>query len=177
MAKLSLRTWKEGPKHVSFWVVTVGGSGMLKPAPGTWGSLVGLITGAGMIALGVDAVELVAWAVALTILSSKLIYDIEMACGIHDAPEIVVDEVAGQWLALLPVIPLAPNWGLYILAFLLFRAFDIIKPWPIGWLDQKVGGGIGVMIDDIVAGLMAAIVIWILLAFGLLDWIIQWYPN
>lgn len=172
MAKQSLRTWTDGPRHFSYWVVTVAGSGMLKPAPGTWGSVVGLLSGVGMIHLGVDAIEMVAWTIALTILSSKLIYNIEVDCGIHDAPEIVVDEVAGQWLALLPVIPLAPSWGLFALAFLLFRLFDIVKPWPISWLDAKVGGGIGVMVDDLVAGLMAAFIIWILLAFNLLDWII-----
>ncbi|NVJ99113.1 MAG: phosphatidylglycerophosphatase A [Alphaproteobacteria bacterium] len=170
MAKQSLRTWQGREKTFSFWLVTVIGTGMLRPAPGTWGSLAGLAAGYIMIANGVDQIELAAWAIGLTIISSRMIDSIEAITGIHDAPEIVVDEVAGQWLALLPLIAYVDSPLLFGLAFLLFRLFDIVKPWPIGWLDRKVNGGFGVMIDDLVAGILAAITLWVLLIMNLLDW-------
>jgi phosphatidylglycerophosphatase A len=65
-----------------------------------------------------------------------------------DPKQIVVDEVAGQWL-LLSV--LFPTWHSYLVGFVLFRAFDIIKPWPVSWADQKIKGGLGVMFDDMLA--------------------------
>ncbi|BFM04561.1 hypothetical protein Psyaliredsea_32080 [Psychrobacter alimentarius] len=92
----------------------------------------------------------------------------------HDDPHIVWDEWAGMWLTLLPFSYMsvtADNFWHYIsqpsslaallLAFVLFRFFDIIKPPPIGWADRKVAGGLGVMLDDIIAGVMALIV-WII---------------
>lgn len=67
----------------------------------------------------------------------------------QDPGEIVVDEVAGQWLTL-TFFPL--TWQGYLTAFILFRIFDIIKPWPVSWADRKVKGGLGVMLDDLLAG-------------------------
>lgn len=72
----------------------------------------------------------------------------------HDSKMIVIDEVAGQWIAL---IPAALNPALILLAFIAFRFFDILKPWPVSFFDKKVPGAIGVMGDDIVAGLFAAL--------------------
>ncbi len=68
--------------------------------------------------------------------------------GVRDPGAVVIDEVAGQWLVLLaaPLDPLA--WAL---AFLLFRIFDIWKPWPVRWVDQHVEGGFGIMLDDVLA--------------------------
>lgn len=172
MAKVSLRTWDGRFKSFAFWWVTALGSGMMRPAPGTWGSLLGLVAGYFMLKSGVDQIEMAAWVIGVTILSTKLIGSIEAITGIHDAPEIVIDEVAGQWLALLPLVGMTGSPILFGLAFLLFRFFDILKPWPIGWLDRHVEGGFGVMVDDLVAGIMAAIVIWVLLTFDLLDWAI-----
>jgi len=67
---------------------------------------------------------------------------------------VVIDEVAGQWLTLL-VAP--PDLLLYLAGFLLFRLFDIRKPWPVSWADQSLPGGLGVMVDDLLAGLYAAL--------------------
>ncbi|MCW9044778.1 MAG: phosphatidylglycerophosphatase A, partial [Alphaproteobacteria bacterium] len=86
----------------------------------------------------------------------------EQASTKHDPGEIVIDEVAGQWLSLFPVsyfLGQADIIGV-IAAFILFRIFDILKPWPIRLLDSKVGGGFGVMVDDIGAGIVAAIILW-----------------
>jgi len=79
--------------------------------------------------------------------------------GAEDPSAIVVDEVAGQWLTLiaLPVEPLA-----YMMGFILFRVFDVLKPWPASWADRRVKGGLGVMLDDLLAGAMAGVAAWLL---------------
>jgi phosphatidylglycerophosphatase A len=85
--------------------------------------------------------------------------------GVHDHGGIVWDEFVGFWIAMaaLPV-----SWISLILGFMLFRLFDILKPWPISWLDKKVSGGFGIMIDDVIAGLAAAAVIALLGAAGII---------
>ena len=76
--------------------------------------------------------------------------------GVHDHGGIVWDE----WVGLLTTLWLAPTgWGWLAAGFLLFRLFDILKPWPIGWLDTRVGGGLGLMLDDLVAGLFGLVVL------------------
>lgn len=85
--------------------------------------------------------------------------------GVHDHGGIVWDEFAGFWLTMVA----APSgWGWIIAGFLLFRLFDILKPWPISWLDRRVHGGLGIMLDDLVAGAFA----WMILqgAALLLPW-------
>ncbi len=80
--------------------------------------------------------------------------------GVHDHGSIVWDEFIGLWITML-VVPAAGldiyEWKWLIGGFVLFRFFDMVKPWPIGWLDKRVHGGFGIMIDDIVAGVMAGI--------------------
>ena len=78
----------------------------------------------------------------------------------HDPGEIVIDEVAGQWLACLF---LPPEIWLYALAFVLFRMFDIFKPWPVDHLDKHGTGGLGIMQDDMAAGLYALLILQLLL--------------
>ncbi len=139
------------------------GAGKLPRAPGTWGSLAALpfawaiveLTGTplALLAAALFLLPLGVWASALH--SKKL--------GTHDAGEIVVDEVAGQWIAL-SVVPFSPlGW---VFAFVLFRIFDVVKPWPISWLDARVGGGWGIMLDDIVAGIFAALCVLVFLRFS-----------
>ena len=72
--------------------------------------------------------------------------------GVHDHPGIVWDEMVGLWITLL-LAP--PGWLWVLLGFVLFRFFDIVKPWPIGWVDKHVHGGLGIMLDDVLAGLLA----------------------
>ena len=85
--------------------------------------------------------------------------------GVHDHGGIVWDEFVGFWIAM-AALPI--TWQSVVLGFVLFRVFDILKPWPISWLDKKVSGGFGIMIDDVVAGLAAAVVIYFLGYFGLI---------
>jgi phosphatidylglycerophosphatase A len=74
----------------------------------------------------------------------------------EDPSEIVVDEVVGQWMTLL-VVP--PDILLYAIGFVLFRVFDIFKPWPVSWADRRIKGGLGIMLDDVLAAVYAAIVL------------------
>lgn len=82
--------------------------------------------------------------------------------GVHDHGGIVWDEFVGLWLALL-LVP--PGWIWLVAGFVLFRFFDILKPWPIAWCDRHVEGGMGIMIDDVLAGLMALASLQLLAAF------------
>lgn len=131
---------------------TVFGVGRLPFAPGTWGSLVALPLGYLAYAFGgvipvlilIDLLFLLGWWA-----SHRYAADL----GESDPGQIVIDEVAGQ-LIVLAVIP--PSLIGYGIAFIAFRAFDILKPWPISWIDHRMHGGLGIMLDDIVAGLIAA---------------------
>ena len=142
-------------RHPAFLIATWFGAGLLPKAPGTWGSLAALPLGWALAAWGGPLLLAAAatllffvgwWASAVYVKRS----------GIADPAQVVVDEVVGQWLALLPA-PLDPL--LYFAAFLLFRLFDIRKPWPVGWADREIAGGLGVMLDDVQAGGYAALVL------------------
>ncbi len=106
-----------------------------------------LYGGPAMLAMGVIAVTLIGWWAAAVYAGRS---------AVNDPGEVVIDEVAGQWLA---VAALPPDPVLYVTAFVLFRLFDIKKPWPIGWADRAVGGGLGIMLDDIFAGLLAGAIV------------------
>ncbi|HGJ5856735.1 phosphatidylglycerophosphatase A [Arsenophonus nasoniae] len=76
---------------------------------------------------------------------------------VHDHGSIVWDEFIGMWMTLM-AIPLV-NWQWVLIAFVLFRFFDMLKPWPIGWFDRQVGGGFGIMLDDIIAAIFAIAIV------------------
>lgn len=135
------------------WLASWFGFGFLSPAPGTWGSLGALPFGILIYALGGE-IYLLCAAVIITIIGLWAADRFDKDMGGHDSKMIVIDEVAGQWIAL---IPAALNPFLIIIAFITFRFFDILKPWPIGYIDKHVKGAAGVMFDDVVAGIFAAI--------------------
>ncbi|MBC6439388.1 MAG: phosphatidylglycerophosphatase A [Rhodospirillales bacterium] len=150
------------------FIATWFGAGLLRPAPGTWGSLAALPLGIAVLYLaGPWALAVVAVAVfGLGMMSAgRLIASFPQGSD-HDHGAIVVDEVAGQLIALIPAM-LSPL--LWVAAFLLFRLFDIWKPWPIRRLDRDVPGVLGVMADDIVAGIFAAVGVFVLAQIGLAD--------
>ena len=132
------------------------GAGLAPVAPGTFGSLVGLA-----IALALAPLGLV-WnvvAAALAVAAGVWICgESARRLGVHDHPAIVWDEVAGMMIAMLA----APEewWGA-ALAFALFRLFDIAKPWPIREIDHGMSGGAGIILDDVLAGVFAALVLMI----------------
>ncbi len=142
------------------------GAGLLRPAPGTWGSLAALLIGWGLLAL--DPLALYIAAGVATAAGIWAAGEYQRLSGRHDASEVVVDEVAGQWIALcaLPLIGLGPTPAGLAAAFLLFRLFDIWKPGPIGWADRRLAGGLGVMADDVLAGAAAGLGIWALVEIG-----------
>lgn len=127
------------------------GSGMAKKAPGTWGTLMGLV----LFVIAVALFGINVWIHALVLLFTTIwgVYLCDKTAkdlGVHDHGGIVWDEFVGFWLSML-LIPV--TWYWLLAAFVLFRFFDIVKPWPIKWADQKVSGGFGIMLDDILAGL------------------------
>lgn len=161
-----------------YWLGVGLGSGLPKRAAGTWGTVGGVMVALPMFALGF-------WGFLIITLIGCLIGS--YVCGktsdlmnVHDDPHIVFDEWVGVWIAYLPVCYLYFGLGAFqflflslyfggefiyvtlILAifgqFILFRIFDILKPFPISWADKKVSGGFGIMLDDILAGILSALV-------------------
>lgn len=136
------------------------GSGLAPKAPGTFGSAFALLFVPIWFAVGFN--------ISLGIICLMSIIGIYI-CGqsakimqVHDDGRIVWDEFAGQSITFLPLIYIGQiSWLWVAVAFALFRLFDVWKPWPIRVIDRQVGGGFGIMFDDIIAGLWAALCIMI----------------
>ena len=158
-----MRTISNAMDRIAYLIATSGLVGLMKPAPGTWGSFTALPLALGLHALG---------GVWLLVISTFLFFIIGIWATAqvtegkadHDPSYVVIDEVVGQWIALWPVslgamhsgagvLDLWPGW---VAAFVLFRLFDITKPGPVGWADRR-GDAMGVMLDDVIAGIFAAI--------------------
>lgn len=148
--------------HPAALLATWFGAGLLPWAPGTWGSLAALPF-AWLIATLFGPPSLVIAAAIVFVIGWWAAGQVGRASGIVDHGSIVIDEVAGQWLTL-SVVP--PSAALYVLGFLLFRLFDITKPWPASAAERNIPGGLGVMADDIVAGLYAAVLLYVLHLIG-----------
>ena len=127
------------------------GAGLAPFAPGTFGSIVGLVIALALAPLGFwwNAAAIVVVVVA----GIWICGESARRLGVHDHPAIVWDEVAGMMIAMLAA---PPTWWGALLAFALFRLFDIAKPWPIREVDHGMRGGAGIMLDDVMAGMMAA---------------------
>ena len=169
------KEWNNRLKHPAFWLATCFGVGLLRPAPGT---LCSVLTALAVWFL-LENTNIV-FVHGLIIGFCCLFYGLGMWSATiwgrntkdHDHSSIVIDEFLGMLLALYPLLILwesLENKALYILlAFVLFRFFDILKPYPISWLDQNVKGAFGVMIDDIVAGIFSAILVYISIYYNVL---------
>ncbi|MCG3266217.1 phosphatidylglycerophosphatase A [Yoonia sp. I 8.24] len=137
--------------------------GHIRPAPGTWGSLAALPAGWAIYMLA-GPWGLIAGIVVSYVLGVWATRVETQGKDDHDPSEIVIDEVCGQWIALLPLafgaanngIAITALWPGWIAAFALFRLFDITKWGPVGWAD-RMHGPTGVMLDDVIAGVFAAI--------------------
>ena len=134
---------------------TLGPLGSLRPAPGTIGSLVAAIAGYAIASYGHGA--LIAATFIVTVIGVFAADAYAKATGRKDPSEVIIDEVAGQWLTLI-ILPHDIFW--YAAGFALFRLFDIVKPGPVRQAEA-LPGGIGVMADDLVAGLLSALCLWI----------------
>ena len=152
-----------------YWLGIGLGSGLPKRAAGTWGTVGGLVVAIPMLWLGF--LGFLAVTVVGALVGSYICGKTSDLMGVHDDPHIVWDEWVGMWVSLLPILWLhfyddALLQGhqlslmlLYFAAFVAFRFFDILKPFPIKWVDKNVSGGFGILIDDILAGLMAGVVL------------------
>ncbi|MGR3808456.1 phosphatidylglycerophosphatase [Pasteurella testudinis DSM 23072] len=126
------------------------GSGLISPAPGTWGTLAGWLIGIGLLQF-IAPLTLVVVAISAFVLGIYLCEKTAKDMGVHDHGAIVWDEIAAIWLVL-AFIP-QQNWLWYCLAFVVFRLFDIFKPYPINYFDENVKSGFGIMLDDLLAAI------------------------
>ncbi len=154
------------PLNLPTLALSVGGLGFLRPAPGTWGSIPPVAIVAAMAVLGTSTPVMHSVAGALLVLASVACVAwgdyAERRFGRKDASEVVADEAAGVCLPVVAALSVVSDtsdrlWAL-LAAFLLFRLFDIAKPWPVSRLE-RLPGGWGVLLDDLMAGVYAALVV------------------
>lgn len=145
-------------------VATALGAGYSPIAPGTCGTAVAVPLVWALA--GLPVWQFAAITVAVTLLGVAAAHRADIAWGTHDSQRIVIDEVAGYMVTMLPVARGA--WAPLVVGFVAFRLFDIVKPPPVRWLDENLPGGWGVVLDDIAAGVMGAIVMAVLDQIGAL---------
>jgi phosphatidylglycerophosphatase A len=149
------------PERIALFIGCGFGSGFIKPGPGTWGSVVGFVYFAGLLQLpGAAAVGITLLVLGLSVWSGGIC---ERLLQKKDPGEVVIDEIASIPIVLWPLFyaPHASLW-VWLAGFVAFRVLDIAKPFPIKQL-QCIHGGLGILIDDVVAALFASGVIWLIL--------------
>ena len=144
-----------------FILLTWFGIGLVKPMSATWGSLAAIPFGYAIL-IYFGALELLFCIVTLFFLEIRAIETQNRYLDMNYDPSIVIDEVIGMWLVGLFAGPSIIAWGI---AFILFRVFDIIKPWPAFYFDKQQSGSINVILDDLVAAIYAVIALELLLYF------------
>ena len=146
-------------------LIAVGfGSGLAPKAPGTAGTLVAI-----PLYLVMQPLPLISYLLITTCLFIAGIWICTYAAekfGVHDHPAIVFDEIVGY---LITMIAAPGGWVAMAVGFVLFRLFDAIKPWPVSWFDRNVNGGLGIMLDDVVAGILALAILQGLVYFEVLS--------
>ena len=154
-------------KHLKYpdVLIAVGfGSGLAPKAPGTAGTLIAI-----PLYMLMQSLPLISYLLITTCLFIAGIWICAYSAeklGVHDHPSIVFDEIVGY---LITMVAAPEGWQLIIVGFVLFRLLDAIKPWPISWFDRNITGGMGIMVDDVVAGIVALAIIQGLLYFQLLS--------
>ncbi|GLQ92327.1 phosphatidylglycerophosphatase A family protein [Dyella acidisoli] len=144
------------------WLACGFGSGLAPVAQGTFGSLAAILP---WLLLRQYSLSVNVLVIAIGFVVGVWACDVAgRALGVDDHRSLVWDEFIGQWIALLPAL-LAPWWAV-VLGFALFRLFDVWKPWPIRYFDQHLKGGLGVMVDDVIAGIFAAVVLKLVLVWA-----------
>ena len=141
------------PTHL---IATLGGVGNAKHAPGTWGSAVSLVL---FIIISHYTDNLALLVLATTIFAIWICHVVSVDLDEKDHKAIVIDELAGMWIGAYPAIfytTQSERISFVVLAFILFRLFDIIKPFPISYVDKNLKGGLGIVLDDVIAGIIAA---------------------
>jgi phosphatidylglycerophosphatase A len=153
--------------HLAKIVATAFGAGYSPVAPGTCGTAVAVPLAWALASLSWWQFALVT--VLVTVIGIACAHRADLAWGTHDSQRIVIDEVAGYLVTVLPVD--RHGWPALVVGFVVFRFFDIVKPPPVRWLDEHLPGGWGVVLDDIAAGVMGAVVMALLAHFGALAWL------
>jgi phosphatidylglycerophosphatase A len=169
MLKAKARRNAPKGKPIGFWspanlIATLFGIGRLPSAPGTWGSAMALPLGWALryyfgpfaVPIAIVVVFVIGWWAASAYVKIT---------GEDDPGAVVIDEVVGQWIVMISAPPTVIGFGI---AFLLFRVFDVLKPFPINWLDRHIKGGFGIMLDDVLAGIYAFAVLYSLVFLKLL---------
>ncbi len=154
------KAWSAAP--VSMFFATVGGIGYLPGGPGTYAAAVAVWPIVWMSYVFPPGVRLFILGI-VTLLSVFWSEYAGKALQESDSSKIVIDEVVGVWVALVLFDSL--RWPQWLMGFVAFRVFDIWKPWPVGWLDRRVQNGLGVVLDDVAAGLWAIVFVWCVTAF------------
>jgi phosphatidylglycerophosphatase A len=151
------RIWRN-PIHILAFGL---GSGLAPVAPGTFGTLVAVPIYLGLIQVA-GLWGYLAVVAAMAILGIWICHASSRDLGVHDHPGIVWDEIVGY---LLTMAAAPAGWLWVVLGFVLFRFFDILKPWPIAWADRRVSGGLGIMLDDVLAAVYAWLVLRVVIEF------------
>ncbi len=142
------------------------GVGKIPKAPGTWGSLLAVLVWKAIMPVNLT-IQLVSIVVAF-IMGWVATRYYEKFYDKHDPKEVVIDELVGMWMVMVVfTLSSLPSWMDVALGFLLFRLFDIWKPFPVGWIDRRVPGAFGTMIDDVAAAVMAILLLLALGWFGI----------
>ena len=148
--------WRNPIHFLSFGL----GSGAMPIAPGTFGTMVGMLIYSLLPSMSSDVYGVFLFLTFLlgVWLCGKTSFDL----GVHDHPGIVFDEFVGLWITYF-MVPEGSQW--LICGFCFFRIFDILKPWPIKWADVNINGGLGIMLDDVLAGIISCLciqgIVWI----------------
>ena len=143
-------------REPDFLIATGFGVGLLPGAPGTYGTLLGALIWWAAFAHAPPIIQFASVGL-LIVTGTWLLHRLCARRGLGDDPTIVLDEVAGVWLTLACI----PSGVLIVAAgFLLFLLFDILKPWPVSWVERHIDGGLGVILDDLVAGVLAAVAVY-----------------
>ena len=147
--------WRFLCQHPAYLLAFGFGSGLSKWAPGTMGSLMAILLYR-LLALLLPPSLIFILAIGLFFVGGWAAEKTSRALEVKDYSGIVIDEIVAMWL----VLSIAPQtWLGVVVAFILFRFFDIVKPWPIRWFDRHISGGLGVMIDDVIAAVFVIMIL------------------
>jgi phosphatidylglycerophosphatase A len=146
------------------FIATAFGAGYVPVAPGTAGTAVAVPIA--WLVAGLPVWQFILFAIVVTGIAIWAADAADRAWGTHDCQKIVIDEVAGYLVTMIPAD--RHSWPALLVAFVLFRILDSTKPWPVRWLERRLPGGWGVVLDDVGAGVQGAVIMYLLGHFGVL---------
>ncbi len=148
--EIQRRVWSDPRYFIGYGF----GTGLLPKMPGTWGTLIAIPVY--LLAAKLSFIPYIIFVLLLAFYAARLSDVLSKEIALHDDPGMNIDEIVG-YLVTMMIAPL--SWWAIILGFGYFRLFDILKPWPISWVDRNVTGGVGMILDDIMAGVAAMLLL------------------